>query len=39
VVSWPLEMGRDVRVETCISGTGKYFPKSRNLLRNQSLDA
>jgi hypothetical protein len=39
VVDWPLEMGRDVRVKTCISGMGMYFPKSQVLLRNQSLHA
>jgi hypothetical protein len=39
VVDWPLEMGRDVKVETCISGTGMSFPKSRVLLRSQSLRA
>jgi hypothetical protein len=37
LVDWPLETGRDVRVETCVSGTGMYFPKSQVLLRNQSL--
>jgi hypothetical protein len=39
VVDFQLERGRVVRVETCISGMGMSFPKSRFLLRNQSLHA
>jgi hypothetical protein len=27
VSGWPLEMGRDVRFKTCISGMGMYFPR------------
>jgi hypothetical protein len=27
VSGWPLEMGREVRFETCIGGTTMYFPR------------
>jgi hypothetical protein len=33
VVGWPLETGRDVRVETCVNGTGMLFPESRVILK------
>jgi hypothetical protein len=30
MVGWPLEMGKGVRVENCIRGTGMSFPKRSN---------
>jgi hypothetical protein len=38
VVDWPLELGRDVRTKTCVSGKG-IFPKSRVLSEEEVLRA
>jgi hypothetical protein len=37
VVGWPLELGRDVKVETYVNGTGMLFPESRVLSKLVSM--
>jgi hypothetical protein len=32
VSGWPLETGRDFRSDTCIRGTGMYFPRKLSLV-------